>query len=249
LYLSRARERIPARAALPLTLALPVGSYRINGVAVDVAPGATATVTPRARAGALQAAQVELGFGPTFWLGRDARGLLPVPSTVLGISAPAGPLHLGGFAGWTPQAFAPATGGVRWDTGGFEVGGRIGIEPVSAEPLHVRTSVAYAWGVVPGVSLACSEGSCGDPPAADLYVHLPARVHQPRAELAILLLDHRRGTALGAGLLTQVGGAFGTVRDSGEAQSVDGAAWRYTVPDPSFSAWSVRGLATLTATF
>lgn len=254
LYLNRLAARTSSRMALPVTVALPAGSYVVNGVGVEVAAGGSASISPRGRASALQAVQLEVGFGPTFWLAGDVRGLLPAPTTSLGISLPAGPLQLGLTAAWTPQPFRTATDDVRLSSAGYEIGGRIGRELTRGDPLHVRASLGYAYGVIPGVAVPCAappETACGAGVSADLWVHLPARAHQPRAELAVLYLDHGPRASFGGGLVTAFSAAFGTLEADGTATGADGSTWAYTLADgdAGFTGWSVRGLATVTVTF
>ncbi|MBA2319995.1 MAG: hypothetical protein H0V89_02465 [Deltaproteobacteria bacterium] len=254
LYLSRLRDRSARSVALPLTVGLPAGSYRINGVDVDVPAGGEASVVPRSKTAVLQATQVELGFGPTFWLGRDLSGLLPVPTTGLAVSIPAGRLRVGVGGAWTPQPFRTATDEVRLDAAGWEIGGDLGLELTRSDLLHVRAALGYAYGAVPGIAVPCTvsaeETVCGPDASPDLWIHAAGRAHQPRAELAVLYLDHGRGASFGAGLKTSFGGAFGTIPADGDARSGDDS-WSFTVADGDarFTGWSLRGLATLTATF
>lgn len=252
LYLSRLKSRTDRAVALPHTLALPAGRYRINGVEVEVPAGGSATVLPRVRASALQASSVEIGFGPTFWVGRDLAALLPVPTTQLAWSVPAGRLVLGLEGAWTPQPWRTATDDLGFSAVSWRAGARVGAELGHLEPMVLRVSLGYGIGRIPGIALACrAQGdayACGDAgDDADLYVHAPILAQMPKAEIAAIYLNRARSANLGAGFVASVEGAFGTPR-SGEATASD-ATFRWTNESGGVAGLGIRGLATLTLAF
>jgi hypothetical protein len=254
-YLNRLLPRYDRAVDLPVTVWLPASTYRIDEQEVVVAPRATTSVAPSVANGALQAATLELGFGPTFWVGRDAKVLLPVPTTALSASFPVGPLILGFGGAWDPQPYRTVTEAVRIDPQGWELGGRVGVEVGHSDPLIFRVSAGYAYGVIPGVQLACSSDDgqawkCGGLDPAGLYVHAPVRASLPRVELAGTYLDRSRNSRFGAGLDATVEYALGRVHPT-EAVAPDGSTYDWTLASAAgrFAALGIRGLATFTLAF
>ncbi len=252
LYLSRLEDRTDRKVALPHTVALPAGRYRVNGVEVEVPAGGSAAVLPRVQAGALQASSLELGFGPTFWVGRDLAALLPVPTTSLSWNIPAGPTVVGLEGAWTPQPWRTATDAVRFSVDSWRVGGRVGVEIGHLEPMILRTSLGYGVGMVPGIELACTaqgDGyACDDAEPADLYVHAPTLAHMPKAEIAAIYLNRARRATFGAGFVASVDGIVGAAR-SGRAAAPDGGTYGWTNESGLVAGLGIRGLATLTLAF
>lgn len=257
-YFARVQKRVAAKQTLPVRLGLPIGTYRINGHDVEVAPGKPVELVlgpAELSTGVTQLARAEIGVGVGTWFGGDVEGLLPAVETQLALSQPVGPLVVGVMVDWSPRALADRAGALVWRPQGLAGGVRVGVE-ARGQRIVFRPSVGYRYALLPGIARGCARGddvfSCvegvGD---ADLVVYPTGGAHVPMIELALDWSDRSRKSAVGLGVKGVAEHAFGRLPADGEA--VDGAGakydWTLTDADRPFSATGVRFLVHLSLGF
>lgn len=207
-YVQRLATRLREPQDLPRVVALPVGTYLLNGEEAAVrADEPAALVLPLRALGlrgmaALQVVRLEVGAV----LGQAHGGPLaprpPRPELALGISLPAGPLFLGGEL---LLSLDPAQ--APMDGLGPGVGAHLGREWALWGPLSLRPALRYRGWRESRLRLSCVDEStttwsCGLPrDDAPAGIDLPLDLHALGAELGVEWRTSGRTTATGLAIL------------------------------------------------
>jgi len=249
------------RTDLPVTLALPVGTWLINGQTVEVSPDQTTglelplRLTGTGALAALQVTRLELSSGVGQWVGARVADLYPVSRTQIGLTQPVGWLLLGLSAELDVQPWGAADHRVRTTPLGWGALGRVGGEVFLGGPLAVRPDLTLRWAQIPGIALACDDGatwSCswdGPGEGPQHHAYAPARAWIPGAELLVEYREAGRTTALGTGVKLTVERAFGAIPASGTATAADGATYPWASSDTRFGAWGLGMMANVGVVF
>lgn len=260
-FATKAALRWRDRTDLPVTLALPVGSWLVNGQKVEVQPDQTANLelplrlTGTGALAALQVTRLELGAGVGQWLGARLGDHYPATRTQVGLTQPLGWLLLGVGGELDVQPWGAADHQVRSAPLGLGVLGRVGGEVFLGGPLALRPDLTLRWARIPGIALSCDDGatwSCSwdgpsDGPAHHVYV--PANAWIPGAELLVEYREAGRTTALGTGVKLSVERAFGAIPASGTATAADGGTYAWETADRRFGAWGLGMMANVGVVF
>lgn len=252
------------KTSLPARVALPAGTYLVNGAEVVVVAGQTVPLRLEmdqlgARGiAALQVTRFEVSAGMNVMFGERVANLDPGGAMELALTQPVGPVLVGFLgtydlrtylAGLNQQTSSP------WSFGG---GVRVGYELVIGGPLAVRPSVGARVGYVPGIGLACDDvdGSvaCVPPDGGEhaLELYAVGRSVAPFGELTVEYREAGRTTALGVGVKAVVEQHVGRVASPGEATlygDPDATLLPYTAEPAAWSATGVRLLANLSLAF
>lgn len=159
--LLRLHDQNPPQARI----ALPTGEWRINGVSAVVVAGATTSVAPPENP--KTGLRVDIGSAGLLLVGDGVRGYSPSVGVTLGISAPVGPIRVGGVARWSPQArvTSDAQQETAWLTGSaglnasllVPIASGVSLLPgvgVEADLLGPADVGGQTWGAGPAAQLA-----------------------------------------------------------------------------------------------
>lgn len=260
-FASKAALRWRDRTPLPATLALPAGSWLVNGQPAEVPAGQTSALElPLRVAGsgalaALQVTRLELAAGVGQWLGPRVANLLPAVRTQVSLTQPAGPLLLGLSAEAQLQGYDAADRQVHVEPYGWALGARVGAEVFLGGPLALRPNLTLRAAQVPGIALACDQGdaawTCGfdEGQAPAHHVYVAGRALVPGFELLVEHRESGRTTALGTGVKISVEQAIGRLPASGEAMDSEGASHPWETADRAWTATSLSMLANVALAF
>ena len=159
--LLRLHDQNPPQARIPL----PTGEWRINGVSAVVIAGATTSVS--APEGSKVRLRVDIGSAGLLLLGDGVRGFTPSVGVTLGISAPVGPIRIGGVARWSPQGrvTSDAQQETAWLAGSAGLNASLSVPiasgvsllpgvAVEADLLGPADAGGQTWGAGPAAQLA-----------------------------------------------------------------------------------------------
>jgi hypothetical protein len=222
-YLTRLRDK----TALPIELALPVGSWKINGVSVTVVANQQAKLKLSADQlgvrglAALQVPRLELEGGMFLVPTGQAAGWGPTAGLTLTI--PTWLVFAGPWVGWAAQGpWCSNYGSMEYTAveGGFKVGG----EGVLGGPFSIRPSIGLGLMRFPGVSLSCTKnGSCVGVGTADgVKIRVPSLAAAPTLELDVEYQKSGRTKAMAVGIGLEARLLLGRVAEAGEEK---GFAW------------------------
>ena len=262
-FVTRRSLELRERSPLPVEVALPVGSYRVNGHEVEVKANIDRElVLPMSSLGArgmaaLQVSRLEVTSGVGVFFGEDTSDLQPGLDMQLAVTQPLGPVLVGLMVDHSLRNYVVPTVGPQRSQGATSLGVRLGHEiPVDA-PLAVRPSVGYRFGYLPGIGFECVQDAvgaylCSDTPPASppvLQVHGVARVHQPLFELALEYRKAGRTTAFGSGVKFEAAYAMGAVPETTQVVVAGGDVQDVTIMAGAVNALGVRMLANLSFVF
>lgn len=249
---------------LPTRVALPAGTYLVNGVEVTIAAGDTARVRlgmeqlgARGLA-ALQVTRLELSAGLGVLFGERVSNLTPGGAFELSLTQPVGPALVGLVGTYDLRSHRAGLGQQETSLWAMAGGLRVGYELVLGGPLAARPSLGARYGYVPGIGLVCDEAggalACVPPDDADhaLELYAVGRAFTPFAELDVEYREAGRTTALGIGVKAVVEHHLGTVASPGDAtlfDEPDATPLPYTATPSTWSATGVRLLANVSLAF
>ncbi|MCK6507047.1 hypothetical protein L6R53_27345 [Myxococcota bacterium] len=264
-YVNRLALARREQTALPVRLALPVGSWWINGVQVQVSPGETTALPLPMKAlgarglAALQVTRLELGLGVGLVAGPATAAMTPAPAAQVGLTQPLGPVLLGLFGGGRLDGYVAAHGGAQGPAPTWEAGLRVGRELVLAGPLSFRPSLQYRLGPVAGLPLACQHAddrlACAQQPdasaldAAPVAIYASSLAHRPGLELSVDYRSAGRTTAFGTGVKLVVDQAFGRLPSQGQATDPAGGTLTWQLSDRAWTATGLQMFATTSFAF
>lgn len=251
--------REPTR--LPVRVALPTGDYLVNGAAVHVDAGSTATVALQMnRLGeeglaALQVTRFDVAAGMSALLSDRVSNLHPGGAVELSLTVPAGPILVAGMVDWDARSYSTVGGGDVLSPWAISGGLRVAREVVLGGPLALRPGVGARYALVPGVQVDCHgpELECTTPGTTEpeLRVYTIGRAIVPFAELDLQYREAGRTTALGVGV--RVVGEYwaGTIPDGNAVLHGDtsGNSYGYTAQPSDWSAVGIRLLANVSIAF
>jgi len=264
------QDRWANKTPLPLTIAFPVGSYQINGIAVEVKAGKESTLRMSMEAlgasglSALQVSRIEFSVGPGLLASTRASNLRPALDAQFSISQPVGPWIFGAQFDYSFRSFSVEGEGLVSDPFTYTAGLRFGREFLIGGPLAFRPSFGYRYGFVPGIPLACESSdpqdpfvgpySCRDPSQSDgtpdVKVYAVGRAHLPFAELSLDYRHAGRTTAMGLGVKLIAEKITGRIDETAIATvAASGEKIKYVTDDTRFSGASIRMLVNFSFAF
>jgi hypothetical protein len=250
---------------LPLRVALPAGTYLIQGEQVELQPRLEATELPLPMAqlgnkgfSQLQVTRAELSTGVGAWMGSRTAGMRPSWEIQAGVTQPVGGLLVGVIADYSVRSYQVEGYGAVRHPAAATLGLRLGRELMVAGPLALRPGLGYRYGYLPGIPLACDRGSeaaelsCAAPTEGepDVMVYAIGRAHIPFAELSVDWRRAGRTTATGLGVRVVVEHARGRVPSPSTAD-IQGASgsFDYTVEEPGWHTTGLRMMANFSHAF
>lgn len=266
-FVNRQVLALREQTRLPVSVALPAGTYTVNGVSVEVTAGNIVPLElPRTAVGSqglarLQVTRLEIsaGFGTLF--GERTSNLDPAFEIQVGLTQPVGRALVGATLDHSFRAYATGDYGKETQPGASAAGLRVGMELFMDGPFALRPGLGYRYALLPGIGADCVETraglECGAPGTLqwpDAQVWGVARAHVPYAEIA---MDYRQGgrvNALGVGLRFAVDEYFGHLPASSEARFGDTnldeeQTVQVLASDTAFHATGVRILSNLSIAF
>ena len=258
-YLDKLALTWREKTELPLEIALPAGSYLINGQSLEIKAGSAHEMQLPMKAlgskglAALQVTRMEAAFG-VLVMGGDLATLRPAPQAQLGLTLPAGPLLLGLMGDYAIQKADIGTGEDLRAPGGFSGGIRIGGEVFTSLPLSIRPSAVLRYGQLPAVPVACDPGAgpwacqVGNTSAGQAAGLVSGQAWMPGGELVVEYREAGRTTAFGAGIKLEVDAILGKLPSEGESVAKpEGESW--TLADPAVRGTASRILANISLAF
>ncbi len=251
--------REPTR--LPVRAALPAGDYLINGAAVHVAAGASATLTLQLNQlgeeglAALQVTRFDIAAGMSALLSDRVSNLHPGGAVELSLTQPVGPILLAGMVDWDARSYSTVGGGDVLSPWAISGGLRVAREIVVGGPLALRPGVGARYALVPGVQVDCHgpELECTTPGTTEpeLRVYTVGRAIVPFAELDLQYREAGRTTALGVGVRVVGEYWIGSIPDGDAVLHGDtsGVSYGYSTQPSDWSAVGIRLLANVSIAF